>query len=204
MDNKSLKHIYQLFVVYLSSIILWWYWLFAKRNHKIYQDIDRVLAGQDYPSLNNYFLKFCLCMNFEHNFTANFYLRIGKIRAFRRILFWFYKPDATVQIHMPEENVGEGLMLGHGFSIMCVANKIGRNCSIFQQVTIGYSHSGCPSIGDNVWIFAGAKLLGGVSIGNNVVIGANAVVNKDVPDNAIVAGVPAKIIRYRKENEFVM
>ena len=199
-----MKHKYQKIVVYLSSVVLWWYWLFAKRNHKIYRDIDRVLNGQDYPTFKSYFLKFCLCMNFEHNFLANFYLRIGQIRAIRKLLFWFYKPDPTTQIHMPEENIGEGLMLGHGFSIMCVAKKIGKDVSIFQQVTIGYSHSGCPTIGDNVWIYAGAKVLGGVTIGNNVVIGANSVVTKDVPDNAVVVGIPAKIIRFKESNEFVM
>ena len=56
---------------------------------------------------------------------------------------------------------------------------------------------GAPTIGDNCIIYPGAKIFGKITIGNNVVIGANAVVNKDVPDNAIVAGVPARIIRYK-------
>jgi serine O-acetyltransferase len=49
-------------------------------------------------------------------------------------------------------------------------------------------------VGDNVWIATGAKVLGPVKVGNNVVIGANAVVIRDVPDNSVVAGVPAKVI----------
>ena len=56
---------------------------------------------------------------------------------------------------------------------------------------------GTPTIGDNCIIYPGAKIFGKITIGNNVVIGANAVVNKDVPDNAVVAGVPARIIRYK-------
>lgn len=54
-----------------------------------------------------------------------------------------------------------------------------------------------PTIGDNVVVYAGAKIIGGVHIGNNVIIGANAVVTKDVPDNCVVAGVPARIIKMK-------
>ena len=74
---------------------------------------------------------------------------------------------------------------------------VGRNCMIGQGVTIG-GKSGwweVPVIGDDVEISAGARILGPVRIGNNVIIGANAVVVKDVPDGCVVAGVPARIIR---------
>lgn len=75
--------------------------------------------------------------------------------------------------------------------------KIGKECIIGSCVTIG-GKSGwyeVPVIGNNVEISTGAKVLGPVIVGNNVIIGANAVVVKDVPDNCIVAGCPAKIIR---------
>ena len=191
-------------ITFASALVLWWYWLFVRKNKKIYSDIDRTLAGYMAESWTSYFLKFCYAMNFQHEFLGNFYLRIGKLRFFRCLLFWFYKPDKTVRISMPESKVGEGLVLGHGFSIECIAESIGKNCSIYQQSTIGFTRKGCPTIGDNVWIFSGAKILGPVKIGKNAVIGANAVVTKDVPDNAVVAGVPAKLIRYRKPQEFVM
>lgn len=58
-------------------------------------------------------------------------------------------------------------------------------------------YPGLPVIGDNVHISHGAIVFGGITIGNNVTIGANAVVNKPVPDNAIVAGIPARILRYK-------
>lgn len=195
--------IYKL-TTYLSTVVLWWYWIFAKRNPKIYSDIDRALESHGPAPFKSYFLKFCYAMNFLHEFTAVFYLRIGRIRFLRPLLFWFYRPDPTVMIHLPEKNVGEGLKIVHGFSIICIAQSVGKNCSIFQQVTIGFSHGACPVIGDNVSVYAGAKVLGGVSIGNNAVVAANAVVVKDVPENAIVAGVPAKVIGYRKTGEFVM
>lgn len=75
---------------------------------------------------------------------------------------------------------------------------IGKNCTIFQCVTIGsIKGEGAPKIGDNVVISSGAKVIGRVTIGNNVMIGANAVVVHDLPDNAVAGGVPAKILNMR-------
>ena len=99
--------------------------------------------------------------------------------------------------------------LPHGLCGIFIASTavVGRNCTILQQVTIGgnpatYDGSSpvsqAATIGDNVIISAGAKIIGDVKIGNNAVIGANAVVTHDVPENAVVAGVPAKIIKYKK------
>jgi len=96
--------------------------------------------------------------------------------------------------------IGKGTSFGYG-GIGVVIHKraiIGRNCMIGPNVTIG-GKSGLyevPKIGNNVYIATGAKILGPINIGDNVVIGANAVVVKDVPNNAVVAGVPAKIIKY--------
>lgn len=73
--------------------------------------------------------------------------------------------------------------------------EIGKNCTIYQNVTIGQSHEKFPTIGDNVTIYAGAKVIGDVHIGNNVIIGANAVVTHDIPDNCVAVGIPAKIIK---------
>lgn len=83
-----------------------------------------------------------------------------------------------------------GIIIGDGV-------KIGRNVTIFQNVTLGRSDtyiSAYPSIGDNTIIYSGAVLLGDIRIGNNCIIGANAVVTKNVPDCSIAVGVPARII----------
>lgn len=87
--------------------------------------------------------------------------------------------------------IGAGFYIGHygGLTISAHA-RIGENVYVSQLVTIGVSgqgqHRGAPTIGDNVYIAPGAKIFGKIHVGNNVKIGANAVVHKDVPDNAIV------------------
>ena len=104
-----------------------------------------------------------------------------------------------------QAKIGKGTKFGYGGMGVVVHSKavIGDNCSIGQQVTIGEGNNrypGLPIIGNNVRISKGAIVFGGITIGINVVVGANAVVTKPVPDNAIVAGVPAKILRFKDEN----
>lgn len=129
------------------------------------------------------------------------YHRMGR---WCRIVSWMLPGYDHLQITTPSSNIGGGLIIQHGFATIISAKKIGKNCKIYQQVTIGYNHSlKAPSLGDNVEVCCGAKIIGGIKIGNNVLIGANAVVSKDLPDNCVAAGVPAKIIRLLPANEDV-
>lgn len=95
--------------------------------------------------------------------------------------------------------IGEGTKFGYGgIGIVIHARTIiGKNCLIGQGVTIGGKDGWyeVPVIGDNVHINGGAKIIGPIRIGNNVEIGANCVVVKDVPSNCVVAGIPARILR---------
>ena len=81
--------------------------------------------------------------------------------------------------------------------------KIGYNCRMYHNVTIGNDDekgtNNVPEIGDNVTIYPNSVIFGKIKIGNNVTIGAGSIVFKDIPDNAVVAGNPAKIIRYKQE-----
>ena len=81
--------------------------------------------------------------------------------------------------------------------VVHVRAKIGDNCKLGQDVTIGGKGPGVPVLMDNVYV-GGSFVVGGITLGNNVIVGANSFVDKDVPDNAIVAGSPAKIIRFRE------
>lgn len=95
--------------------------------------------------------------------------------------------------------IGEGLVIPHPNGIVIGQGVIiGNNAKIHQQVTIGVKQNHStefPEIGTDVFIGAGAKILGKIKIGNNVRIGANAVVLIDVPDNCIVVGIPGEIIK---------
>lgn len=93
---------------------------------------------------------------------------------------------------------GFGLRFYHWGTIIINKNaKIGRGGVIYPGVTIGQtSHGKVPVIGDNVFIGLGAKVFGDIKIGNNVIIAPNAIVVKDVPDNAVVGGIPAKVIKF--------
>jgi serine O-acetyltransferase len=94
----------------------------------------------------------------------------------------------------------------HGLFGVFISNgaKIGKNAVIFQQVTIGSDsladsgNFGSPTLGDNVYIGAGAKIIGNVRVGNNCRVGANAVVYTDMPDNSVAVCAPTRIIQ--KEN----
>lgn len=115
------------------------------------------------------------------------------------LIFLIYNSKVPYQA-----SIGKGTTLGYGGIGVVIHSdsKIGSQCVIGQHVTVGGGNSkypGVPTIGNNVHISHGAIVFGGITVGNNVVIGANAVVNKPVPDNAVVAGVPAKILRIMTE-----
>lgn len=99
--------------------------------------------------------------------------------------------------------IGEGTKLGHG-GIGVVIHpkaKIGRNCIIAQNVTIAGKNGERPVIKDWVYLGHASIVMGGVTIGDNAVVGALTLVNKDVPDNAVVGGIPAKVLRWRTEDD---
>lgn len=98
-------------------------------------------------------------------------------------------------IAIPRIDIGEGLFLEHPYGTFLNAVSIGKNFVCLHNVTLGLNHGGLPTIGDNVFCGCGSCVLGPIKIGNNVKIGANAVVLKDIPDNSVVVGNPAKIVK---------
>lgn len=142
-------------------------------------------------------------------FIFCFWFRTSKFLSTQRILkilfyflsrFMFKHYTYKYGISIPyNTEISSGLYIVHFGGIVINSNaKIGRNLNISQGVTIGQSNrgekKGVPIIGDNVYIGPGAKIFGSVIIGNNVSIGANSVVTKDIPDNSVVIGIPSKII----------
>lgn len=117
--------------------------------------------------------------------------------------------EMTTGIDIPfNAQIGRGLYIGHfGQIILSTRTVMGEFCNLSQGVTIGQAGRGeeqyTPIIGDRVYIGPGAKIFGKVLIGNDVAIGANAVVTRDLPDNAVAVGIPAKIINHNSSRDFV-
>lgn len=129
-------------------------------------------------------------------FRNLFIYRNSHRRIYRYWIAFWYRPMDTLFIETPE--IGGGLFIQHGFATMIAARSIGENCWINQQVTIGHTGKGCPVIGNNVMVTCGAKVLGDITVGDGAIIGANAVVVKDVEPGTVMGGVPAKVIRKRE------
>lgn len=89
---------------------------------------------------------------------------------------------------------GPGLRIAHAGSMIIHGKTIaGEDCTLSHQLTIGYHDGGVPKLGDRVFIGPGARVLGGISIGDDALIGANAVVTRDVPSGNVATGVPATV-----------
>ena len=104
-----------------------------------------------------------------------------------------------IDIH-PGAVIGEGLFIDHGMGVVIgETTEIGNNCTLFQNVTLGGTGKETgkrhPTLGDNVMVAAGAKVLGPFKVGDNSKIGAGAVVLCEVPENCTVVGVPGRIVK---------
>ena len=104
-----------------------------------------------------------------------------------------------IEIH-PGATIGRGLFIDHGSGVVIGETAIiGDNCTIYQGVTLGGTGKETgkrhPTLGNNVMVGAGAKLLGNFTVGDNSKIAANAVVLEEIPPNSTAVGVPARIVR---------
>lgn len=158
------------------------------------------------------------CARENPGFKFTFWLRICTYLVKRTILKYIcyylakfvlnhYKYKFGIDIPITQK-IGRGLYIGHFGGIVVGADVIiGKNCNLSHGVTLGQvnrgSRKGSPIVGDNVYIGVGAKVLGKIAIGNNVAIGANCVVIKDIPDNAVVVGIPGEIISYKGSEGYV-
>ena len=117
--------------------------------------------------------------------------------------FWYKHLGFKLRMTIYPNTIGSGFRIYHAGDFVHVGPnvKIGRNCTMLPGVVFGNKTEKPDErpvvVGDNCYFGLGVKILGSVHIGNNVTIGANAVVTKDIPDNTIVGGVPAKIIKYK-------
>jgi serine O-acetyltransferase len=109
----------------------------------------------------------------------------------------------------PRAKIGPGLYIGHsGCVVIGGGVTMGRNCNVQQGVTIGGSgrgeKKGSPTIGDRVFFGPGAKVFGDIEVGDDVAIGANAVVTRSVPSRAVAVGIPARVRSCRGSFDYIM
>ena len=133
---------------------------------------------------------------------ANFF-SVAKFDLVARIISQFSRFLTGIEIH-PKAKVGKNLFIDHGMGVVIgETSEIGNNVTIYHMVTLGGISPSIdsdnqrnvkrhPTLKDNVVVGSGAQVLGPVIVGRNAKIGANAVVTKDVPENAVMVGIPAK------------
>ena len=130
------------------------------------------------------------------------YLHLKKIPIFPGLIMRYIRVIYSCDVRYGT-SIGKGVLFKHNGLGVVVHPKsiIGDYTQIYQNVSIaGRNGRGAPVIGNNVFIGAGACILGGIVIGNNVSIGANSVVIDNVPDDAVVVGIPGKIVKYNKKD----
>ena len=133
---------------------------------------------------------------------ANFFA-IAKFDLIARIISQFSRFLTGIEIH-PKAKIGKNLFIDHGMGVVIgETSEIGNNVTIYHNVTLGgiapsinsndqRNTKRHPTLEDNVVVGSGAQILGPIIIGKNSLVGANAVVTKDVPENAVMIGIPAK------------
>ena len=121
--------------------------------------------------------------------------------VFQRVIVALTGIDISINAH-----IGPGLYIPHGGYIVVGGVRAGRDCNFYQGVTLGNSattldspdfKSLVPTLGDAVWVFPGAVVVGGVTLGDNVAVSANSLVVRDVPPGSVVMGVPARLVSRR-------
>ena len=131
------------------------------------------------------------------------FFAIAKFHLVARIISQFSRFLTGIEIH-PKANIGKNLFIDHGMGVVIgETSEIGDNVTIYHMATLGGISPSVnsneqrnikrhPTLKDNVVVGSGAQILGPVTVGKNAKIGANAVVTKDVPENAVMVGIPAK------------
>jgi serine O-acetyltransferase len=160
----------------------------CKNQDSIAKDLQAYRHEYKIKGSNYFSLVYFLVYN--KSFRSLFYFRTGKFK-------WLIQFLGQGMQHLRINNIpiGTGLLLFHSYGTILNAESIGNNCRFVHNVTLGDKNGGKPVIGNNVEILANAVIFGKITIGDNCVIGPGAVVFKSIPDNCVVVGNPAYILK---------
>lgn len=201
--NRSLRYLGHFFksLIYIPHVVAY----FLSKNRALIEEDCKVNVIHRHRSYNG--LLSLLFMLQDDYFVRLFYYRIG---GFSNLFSWYRPGDKTYQIEC--EQIMGGVYCRHSFATILSAQSIGKNFSHRNSTTLGNKgdtiivrsdgtvlknkvKNGAPVIGDNVTVGANVVIIGDITIGNNVVIGAGSVVTKSIPDDCVVVGNPARILR---------
>ena len=207
------KSIYRLILFKSPTILLLWMKLMNYARKKIgggdvlsynfAEDLKRF--GNKAPSLKDWILHnevWYIYHYIRHMRYVEYYQGKNKL-LFLWHFFKYKRLGFKLRMTIYPHTIGPGFRIYHAGDFVHVGPnvKIGRNCTMLPGVVFGNKTEKADEtpvvVGDNCYFGLGAKILGPVHIGNNVTVGANAVITKDIPDNAIVGGVPAKVIKIK-------
>lgn len=179
-------YVFMGFLRFLPHIVLF----FLNENKVIIKE-DIVAYKNEYNLKGNTSYLMVHLLTHNTSFRSLFYYRIGK---WKWLCQWLGK--GTVNLTLPPTvKIDGGLLLFHAYGTILNARFIGKGCRIVHNVTLGDKNGGVPTIGDYVEILPNAVITGDIHIGNHCVIGPGAVVYKSIPDNCVVVGNPAYILK---------
>lgn len=184
----------------------------AQLDEYIRADLFRYSGKTDKKTLRKYRRR-------SGGFRFTFYMRKCSYYRHRKLLKYIAFPYYKIKKNRTGQkngfdiyegtSIGKGLHIAHFGCLVIHADAVlGENVSLSHGVTVGQTIKDgkvlTPVIGNNVYIAPGAKVIGGIKIGNNAAVGANAVVTRDVPENAVVAGVPARVLSHKGAGDYII
>lgn len=173
-----------------QSLIPMSFYFFCKNKNIIRQDVDRWCECTNLPLKFSFYHALSYLLVFNKEIRNLYYRRLGIIGKLISIIV-----PGIKTLFITSAPIGGGFFIRHGYSTFINTEKIGDNCTVHQNTTIGDNGRGIPRIGNNVIIGTGAIVLGPITIGDDVTIGAGAIVVDDVPSNSTVVGVKAHVIK---------
>lgn len=197
MEVNKKRHYRDLFKLFCAFMMSWYYLphlFFMMSNKKIIFSDTEIMMSRQYVKINNW-LGTLFLLHTNPYYRTLFYYRIGPLKAL--LISWLRPGDKHFVISQTTK-IGKGCRLAHPFATVLNAESIGDNFFVRHCTTLGKKDETGerPIIGNNVTVGASVTMIGGVHIGDYAIVGAGSVVVHDVPPFAVVAGNPAKVIRY--------